>query len=152
MERAFLRLTFTDDHDGTGELTAEAAVEGFAGKGSAYFGISRLEEFALAISKFPLPDRQSTRIAGGFWSQAERGQLEQEHLGLDVYPVDSRGYIGVQVRMATEHYRGMRADSQKFAKIEIITTYEPLAMFSRDMLSLLKGRVGEAKLEGEGYA
>jgi hypothetical protein len=152
MERAFLRLTFADDHDGTGKLTAEAAVEGFAGKGSAYFGISQLEKFAIAISDFPLPDTQSTRIASGFWSKAERGKLEQEHLGIDVYPVNSRGYIGIQVRMATEHRQGMRADSQKFAKIEIITTYEPLATFGRDMLALLKGRVDEAKLEGEGYA
>jgi len=149
MEHGFLRLRFEDDGDGTGKLFAEARIGGFAGGSAAYFGIERLREFAGAIAEFPLPDRTRCSIAGGFFSKHRRGHLEQEHLSIEVYPVDRRGHIGVQVRMATELWPGTRTDSQKSAKLEIITTYEPIAKFSKDLVGLLSGSVKEATLEGE---
>ena len=150
MRHGFLKFAFVDDGDGTGELSVEASVEGFSGRGSAYFNIDRLKQFASDIGEFPLPQERRCRIASGFWSKEARGNLEQEHLGVDVYPVDRRGHIGVQVRTATELWQGARPDSQKTAKLEIITTYEPLARFSKDLRALLEGSVQEATLEGEG--
>jgi hypothetical protein len=152
MRYGLLSLKFNDDGDGTGELTADATVDGYSLRGSAYFGIGQLKEFAKAIAKFPLPERAICQIAGGFYSKKERGKLEQEHLGIDVYPVDHRGHIGIQLRAATELWQDTRPDSQKIAKLEIITTYEPLAKFSRDLVSLLDGSIGEITLEGETIA
>ncbi len=149
MERSFLKLTFYDDSDGTGELTAEATADGYSGRGSAYFHIDELKHFATAIGEFPLPERGRCRVAGGFYSKEVRGKLEQEHLGIDIYPVDRRGHIGIQVRASTQLWQDMRPDSQKIAKIEIITSYEPLRNFSRQLLALITGAVREAVLEGE---
>lgn len=92
MVHSLLRLTFYDDGDGTGELTAEATADGYAGIGSAYFNIDKLKRFTKAIGEFPLPERALCQIAGGFCSKEVRGELEQEHLGIDVYPVDHRGH------------------------------------------------------------
>jgi hypothetical protein len=149
MPNGYLRLTFRDDGDGTGKLVAEAAAGGYSGASGAYFGIGHLQEFARSIAEFPLPDVGRCSLAGGFGSKQNPGELEQEHLGIDVYPVDHRGHIGIQIRMATEMWSDTRPRFQKTAKIEIITTYEPIARFSKDLLAMLDGTASEALLVGE---
>src|SRR5271166_3239742 len=151
MDGNCLRLRFSDDGDGTGELRARAEADGFAGEGGAYFSTSELEEFAIAIGTFPLPvgDKRLS-IAGGFWSQERRGDLQQELLGINVYFADAlRGYIGIQIRMATPIQEGTRPDSKKMSRVEIVTTYEPLTKLSRDLIAVLHGKLKEAVLEGQ---
>lgn len=149
MPNGYLKLTFRDDGDGTGKLVAEATARGYSGTSGAYFGIGHLQEFARSIAEFPLPDIGRCCLASGFGSRQNPGELEQEHLGIDVYPVDHRGHIGIQVRMATEMWSDTRPRSQKAAKVEIITTYEPIARFSKDLLAMLEGTISEAFLVGE---
>jgi len=95
MRQGFLKLAFADDGCGTGELFAEAETGGFAGTTSAYFDVFRIEEFANAISEYPLPERLRCSLASGFGPGAPE-PLDQEHLSIEVYPIDSRGHIGVQ--------------------------------------------------------
>lgn len=76
-------------------------------------------------------------------------RLEQEHLTLKVYPIDCTGHLGVQVRIATELWNDTRSESQHKVELEIMTSYEPLAKFSRDLKSLVEGRIKEAVLEGD---
>jgi len=54
--------------------------------------------------------------------------------------------------MATEVWQATRPESQKIARIEVVTTYEPLSRFSRDLLSLLNGTIKQALLEGQSIA
>ena len=151
MARSYLRLRFSDDGDGTGELLARAEADGFAGESGAYFNFSEIEAFAKAIGTFPLPtDDKRLSVAGGFWSQERRGELEQELLGISVYFADAlRGYIGIQIRMATPVWKGTRPDSKKVSRVEVVTTYEPLAKFSRDLTAVVRGKLKEAMLEGQ---
>jgi len=146
----YLRLRFKDDKDGTGLLMARAEADGFSGTSEAYFNVEELEEFAKAIKLFPLPPEDARRsISGGFGS-AKDVQLEQEHLGISVYLADaSRGYVGIQVRMATKVWPDTRPESKKQAVVEILATYEPLARFSRDLLLVIHGSLKEAAIEGE---
>jgi hypothetical protein len=51
--------------------------------------------------------------------------------------------------MATPIWPDTRIKSQKTVKLEIITTYEPLAQFSKKLLALINGALSEAMLEGE---
>jgi hypothetical protein len=148
---SYLRLRFLNDGDGTGKLLARAEADGFAGQGGAYFNIEVLEEFAGALQVFPFsPDDSRRSIASGFSSKEDPGGLSQEHLGISVYPADAqRGYIGIQVRMATELWPETRPQSKKQASVEIISTYEPVSKFSRDILSVLRGSLKEAVLEGQ---
>ena len=148
MKCGFLKLTFADDGDGTGKLSAEASVDGYSGKGSAYFSVDNIQHFAKAIGEYPLPERARCQITSGFRSKDGRG-LEQEHLGIDVYPIDRCGHIGIQIRTATELWKGMRPESQKTSRLEIFTTYEPLTRFRKDLLAVLNGTSREAILEDE---
>ncbi len=151
MSRTYLRLRFRNDGDGTGKLLARAEADGFAGEGSAYFNTSAIEEFAEAIGAFPLPSQDPRlSIASGFSRLERHDGVEDEHLAITVYLADAqRGYIGIQIRMATEAWQNTRAQSQKTARIEVLTTYEPLSKFSKDLLALLHDKTDEALLEGE---
>jgi hypothetical protein len=114
-------------------LLARAEADGFSGESGAYFNVEELESFAKALREFPLPAEDPRRsIAAGFRSKQEPNDLEQEHLAISVYPVDTkRGYVGIQVRMATAVWPDMRPESKKQATVELLTTYEPLAKFSK---------------------
>jgi hypothetical protein len=149
MAVCYLKLRFTDDGDGTGLLMARAESDGFAGEGEAYFNTSKIKDFAAAIAVFPLPENDARRsISSGFGAPSE-----QEHLGISVYAADrQRGYIGVQVRMATKVWPDTRPMSRKAATIEVVTTYEPLARFSRDLIAMLRGELEEATLTCEEYS
>jgi len=147
MGRGFLRLGFALEVEGVCTLFAEAACDGFAGKSSGLFNTADIEEFAKAISEYPLPPRDRCSVATGFGTSSKA--LEQEHLGIEVYPIDSRGHIGVQVRMATPVWDDERSESQKVARVELRTTYQPLGNFSRDLLALIKGSAEQALLEEE---
>jgi hypothetical protein len=149
MTGSYIRLRFADDGDGTGKLLARAEADGFAGEGGAYFNIETLEEFATALAVFPMPSEDKRRsISSGFGGRGET--LEQEHLGISVYPADARrGYVGIQVRMATEIWQETRPESGKHAIVEVVTTYEPLSKFSKDLIAVLRGSMKEALLEGQ---
>jgi hypothetical protein len=146
----YLRLRFLDDGDGTGKLMAWAEADGFSGKSGAYFNVEELEEFAEALQAFPLPPEDHRRsIASGFGSK-EDDKLAQEHLGISVCLANpQRGYVGIQVRMATEVWPDTRPESKKQAVVEILATYEPLSKFSRDLFAVLRGSLKEAVIEGE---
>jgi hypothetical protein len=51
--------------------------------------------------------------------------------------------------MATAVWPDTRPESKKQAVVEILATYEPLSKFSRDLLSVLRGSLKEAVIEGE---
>jgi hypothetical protein len=149
MPRSYLQLRFDDEGDGTGKLVARAESGGFAGEGGAYFSVSEIEAFAAALAGFPLPEQPRPSLSGGFWKKDNSGELDQEHLGLVAYPVDKRGYLGMQVRIATEIWERDRSESQRTVRLEIVTAYEPLGRFSRDLIALVRGSMEEAELEGE---
>ena len=142
-------LRFDDDGDGTGKLLAQATSGGFSGEGGAWFSIGELQDFAEAIGKFPLSEGNPPTIVGGFWKKGRSGELEQEHLALKIYPIDNRGHLGVQVRIATELWNDTRLESQHKVELEIVTSYEPLAKFSRNVKSLVEGRIKEAVLDSD---
>jgi hypothetical protein len=147
MRHGFLTLGFSDDGYGTGELDVEAEVDGYSGRSHACFNKDEIERFAVALSQCPLPKDQPCSLTGGFGESP--GQPAQEHVGIDAYPVNRRGYIGIQVSMATPVWSETRPESQRIAQLEIVTTYEPLGKFSRDILAMLSGKVDAATVEGE---
>jgi hypothetical protein len=145
----FIKLRFVNDDDGTGKLLAQAIAGGFAGEGGAYFSIEEIEQFAKSIATFPLPVDPRPSLAGGFYRKDGSEQLDQEHLGIVVYPIGGRGHIGLQVRIADEVWDHNRKEERRQVQLEIITTYEPLARFSRQIQSVVRGTAVEAALEGE---
>jgi len=141
-------ITFQDDDDGTGELAVRAENRDFAGRGAAYFSIEQLEEFARSLLQFPL-NEPKVGIAGGYWSAKRDATLDQELLGIDVYPISSRGQLGIQVRVATDQWEGDRPELHQSAKLELRTTYEGLKKLSKDLLELIEGKLREVEFVGE---
>jgi hypothetical protein len=143
-----LVLYFDADDDGTGELFAEASANGFSGFGSAWFNRSDILEFANALAAYPIPKDKPLKIAGGYWRGDVKGELEHEHLAISVYPIDFIGNLGIQVRLATaENSSDMRPESLHFVKLEIQTKYNAIAMFSKQIIALINGRIQKAILE-----
>jgi len=141
----YLSLQFANDGDGTGKLSARAEAPGFAGVGEAYFNTENIESFARSIAQYPLEG--TFEISGGL---GERGSGEfQEHLAVRVYAIDRRGHVAVQVRMATSMWSDVKPPLQMTAKVEVLTSHEPLRKFSADLISLLRGTRTEAVLEGD---
>jgi hypothetical protein len=145
MPTNYLSLRFADDDDGTGELQARAQASSFGGEGAAYFNVDEIETFAKSLAEYPLTAKCEIRSGFG----RSYGQLDQEHLGISIYPIDGRGHIGVQIRMQTKAWPDTRLQSQMAVKLEIVTTYEPLRRFSADLISLVRGAMREATIEGE---
>jgi hypothetical protein len=148
MRHGSLQLKFQSDGDGTGKLLASVEARGFAGRGGAWFDISQIDKFADAIAAFPLPTDRRCLLNSGFW---KNGGLDQEHLAIEIYPVDTRGHIGVQVRLASELWGNDRQQSQSAVRVEMYTTYERLRKFSNDLRALVHDASEEILLEGESW-
>jgi hypothetical protein len=148
---ASLRFRFEPDDDGTGRLVVHAAANGFAGEGAAWFSIEELERFASQLRTYPLIEGGAA-IAGGFFDNSARGVLSQEHVGITVRRLGETGQLAVQVRLATEVREHDRAEARNAVRLELLTTYNQLERFARDVVALLKGRKDEARLGGETLA
>ena len=143
----YLSVSFEDDLDGTGRLSVTADSAGFSGSSSAYFDAQRLIEFAEALGTYPLPDLP-IKIAGGFWSTDAR-RLEQEHVAVEVGKVGSRGHVGVQVHLMTARWPDTRPESVGEVRLELLTNYSALDNFRRELVLVLSGGLGAARLQGD---
>lgn len=142
-----LVLRFDDDFDGTGKLWANGSANGFAGEGAAWVGSEKLEEFAEALSQFPISEKVPPTISGGFWSKVAN-ELSQEHLFIQVYPADGRGHLNVLVRLATEVWPNTQS-AQHRVQFEILTGYQALLEFSQALKAVVQGKAEEAILIGD---
>jgi hypothetical protein len=147
--QGYVAARWSTDGDGTGQLHVRATAKGFSGEGAAWFGDEQVRDFAASLDRFPLPDTPLI-LNGGFWARDGSGKLEQELVSLAFYPVQGRGQIGVGVHLAEEWWPHDRSDSPLCdVRLEVLTTYERLRAFSRDLAAIVSGRLAEAKLEQE---
>ena len=142
-----LRLTVKPDTDGTVELIAEVTSNGFCGHASAWFNLSDIEQFSVRLAEtYPLLASDPLEIRGGFWSKSTPAVLEQEHLGIEFYPVGLRGEIGCRVRLTTPLYEHDRSNSQHSVAVELKSSYEEVKAFSDSLIKLVRGSNSEAIL------
>jgi hypothetical protein len=137
--QAELTFWFDNDLDGTGSLWVEAGSNGFSGKGRAYFAKSQIEDFANALTAYPLKKESLPEIIGGFG--------DQENLLLKVYPINGKGDLAIQVKIATELWNEERLESQHFVQLEICTHYQTIADLSKELKDLINGRINKASLK-----
>jgi hypothetical protein len=148
---SFLRLTFTSDDDGTGELHAQVSCNGFSGRSRAWFSLPQLETFAAEILRFPLPLEGTTSLRGGYWSRERKGELEQLHLSLRLYPVGPLGVVGCAIALRTPLQRSTNnqaADAPAEVQVELRTSYQQVAEFSAALRRLARSEATEAILAG----
>jgi hypothetical protein len=85
-------------------------------------------------------------MEGGF---GRIGIDEQVHLAVRGYPVGSRGQVGLRVELATPLDPGDRVQAQHRVGLEVLTTYERLGAFGRDLTELADGHEKVARIDGE---
>ncbi len=133
-----------DDGDGIGRLTIHASASGFAGIGSAWFNQERVLEFAQEISCYPLDPTTERVIVGGYGSPEEMQVL----VALRAYQVGSSGQVGVRVQLASD-VLGDDPARQCRVDLELLTAYEALGRFSRQLRGLIEGTAVTARLDGD---
>ncbi|CAM4200746.1 hypothetical protein G4177_01835 [Corallococcus sp. ZKHCc1 1396] len=144
-----LLLKLFPDEDGSAELQVSVRSGAFSGEGCAWFGLAQLRAFASALTAFPLGEEARRGLVGGAWSFHEVDKtykLEQVFVAISAYPINTRGSLGVQARLATRTDRAERPESANTAAVELKTTYSALARFSEQFALLLDGRAQEAVL------
>jgi hypothetical protein len=142
----YLKLRWESDDDGTGELFAEFEANGFSGHGSAWFDKISLIEKIKNFEDYPISDEKHPTIEGGFWNEKKDAGLSQEHLHISVYPIDSRGNLGVRIRVAEELWPEDRKNSQHYVGVEIVTNYKDIGKFAKNIRELLSREIDEAIL------
>jgi hypothetical protein len=66
---------------------------------------------------------------------------------LKVYPVNGRGDLAIQVKLATEIWNEERLESQHSVQLEIRTHYQSIADLSNELKDLIKGRINKVSLK-----
>ncbi len=143
-------VRWSADDDGTGKLHVAAATHGFAGTSGAWFNRQSVLTFAHALAGYPLPQDGSCCLSGGFGEHG--GQPAQEHVGIAVGVVGSKGQIGFRVHLATEAPPDTRPEARHDVRLELLTTYQRIAEFSGDLAAVVEGTWPEAILGGERLA
>lgn len=145
-----LRLTLKRDTDGTGELSAEVSINGFAGVGAAWFNLREISDFAETIANtFPLIPEGKYELSGGYWSSSKQDELEHVHLGLRFYPVGVMGKVGCSVHLAVQ-LETASAAPEYTVTAELRTNYEQLRRFGLSLVALTEGKINESLLSCTG--
>jgi hypothetical protein len=140
-----LKLWLKTSGDGSGELFAEFNVNGYCGQGEAWFDLATLVEKGGEFARYPLPTDETICIAGGFWNE-DATMLSQEHLYISAYSSNSRGGIVVKVRVAKPQDDWKRLGVRYSASVELKSSYEQMAQFSKELLALVQGDISEVVL------
>ena len=137
-----LRLTIAFDDPWGAELSVSVSVDGFAGHGSAWFDPQRLRDLAAQLSQaFPLTE--TLGLQGGYLA-ADSADVVEEHLGLSFYPVAGRGVLACQVRLSGDSSE--RPEARSMLRVELLSSYQALQEFARDLMQLADGLRDEAVL------
>jgi hypothetical protein len=147
--RELLILSYQADADGTGKLKVVVGSRGFSGESAAWFDTTNLKDFARSLSIYPLADDDHPNIHGGFGGNLRTGSSPQEHVRLEIGPVGGKGQVGIWVHLATEVWPDTRPESFYEVRLELLTTYERLRMFSIHLLRVLEGDLSEASIGSE---
>ena len=142
----WVRLLPGAEGDGTVDLQVRVRSGAFAGEGRDAFDVETLRGFASTLTAFPLGAEARRGIVAASWHVSDEGRREQVHVALSAYPINSRGDLGVRVRVATRANTHDRPESIHVAEVELKTGYSALARFSEQLSALLDGRIEEATL------
>lgn len=138
-----------DDGDGTGRLTVTARSNDFGGSGQAWFNRQTVLEFAQALGRFPLAEEEPAAISGGYGEPSEY----DEHVGIVVGPLGSLGQVDVRLHLVQDTWSPHgRVDGRYETRMHLLTTYQRLSAFSRDLEAVVEGTLSEAILGGESLA
>lgn len=140
-----LTLTVTPDDDGTAELRGSVQADGFAGSGSAWFNVEKLEAFCASLAAYPIDGTSAPFIAGGYWDD-DGEKLQETHLAVRIAPFDSLGALRVSVQMEEPTAMNEPADRRRSVSTWFVVGYNDLQLFQSGLAKVLAGTSDEAVL------
>jgi hypothetical protein len=151
MTEGSITLAFDLESDGTGRLKVSASAGGFAGRAEAWMDADEVAVFARSLDAFPLPDGGLV-LAGGFGKSS--ADLDTELVALRVYRVGNLGQVGIRCHLAggTSSWPPTRPKSVPEVHLELLTTYERLRTFGRNLTRIAEGSMEEAIIGQEALA
>jgi hypothetical protein len=128
-----------------GRLMVEAAANSYSGRAYAWIDVAPVKRFADELGTYPLPAATPASLTLGF------ADPKEQHVGLRVSQINPRGQISVAVRLATAsaNWPPTRPESMHEVRLELLTTYERIGRFGRDLIAVLCGDLAEARLDAE---
>jgi hypothetical protein len=110
---------------------------GFGGRGQGWINEEPVRNFATRLGDYPLDEADLPTLVVGSGGLGEPMNVQ---VGLRVYPVGSRGQLGIQVRLGNQPWQSppMRDEEHESAVFEVRTTYKRAAQFGRDLLAWVK--------------
>ena len=127
-----------------GALSVRAEAKGFGGTSLAYFNDSDVLRFAEQLAAYPLPPDSSFAIR--LWRDSTRRGVRRARSPRSVPGRQPR--TGGDRRHLAEVWPE-RVASRSEVRIELLTTYERLGQFSRDLARVVRGELQQAMIEGE---
>jgi len=131
-----LKVSIAWQDDDMVELRVIAAANGFGGDSTAYFAPREIEAFAHRLARYPLENDRSIVI------KASVGH--DQCVSLAVLQADALGRIAIDVELAAPSHT--RPYGLYEGRLRVVTSYEDLAHFSRELLLMLEGKIDEAEL------
>lgn len=127
--------------DGTtgGMLSVAVAYEDFAGRGDAYFNDVDLLRFAKDLTRFPFEEDECISCSSGLY-------VGYEHVAFDVQPRGGKGQLVVTVRLANNRWRNGAPVIDHRVSVEMLTSYEYVARFARQLDEIVRGHAVDARL------
>ena len=140
-----LRLSMALVEPWAAELFVSVSVDGFAGHGVAWFDPQKLRSLATQLGlAFPLTE--TLGVQGGHLGR-DPSDPEEALVSLSFYPVAGRGVLGCRVRLRGDSRAFWeRPQARPVLEVELLTSYQALQEFARDLVQLTDGLRGAAVL------
>lgn len=147
-----LRLTYRNDGDGTGEVTAKAASLGYSGESSGWLDEQIVRRFATDLGQFPLDTQNPPRLLTGYGPRADGTGGFHATIDITVMVLGRRGQLGADISLSTFTWSDDPAYAGGSARMILPTSYQRLAEFGSDLALLVDGYAEEAVLLGETFS
>jgi hypothetical protein len=137
----FVSVRLMPDDASISRLLVEALADGFSGHADCWIATGRVTAFARELQAFPLPDAGALLVSG-LWP-ADSHEL-REIIRIEARRVGRLGQVGLAVHLATEE-----SPPRGEVRLEVLTTYERLSQFAKDLSRVGRSESGHAQIEGE---
>lgn len=137
-----ITVAYKPENHAVGELFVSGHVGDFAGKSSAWFNRTQVEDFGTALARHPFDPNDPPSLAGGEFT--EDGSLKAVWAGILIRPWSTTGQLVVEVVLSQTEVNSLR----RSATFDFLTDYTAVDAFRSELVSMMSGEAVEATLTG----
>jgi hypothetical protein len=144
----FLTLQYAPDPlAGYARLTVVANANGFGGRSSAWLAPQSIVDFAAELSAYPLDAARPPGLSGGYGADPKSGEGPVDTVRLEARPMGAYGQVGIEIYLSDR--LAPMPNPRHEVRAQLLTSYERLQRFSKDLQAVAIGSSLEATLESD---